>query len=124
MTDLKHTLVLEIALPDFNCDDYIEDEGMVETLRMMLDTDDPTPEQIGQQVLDDSGETSGGFVRLSILTGSKDGNELQRVDGFILGAKVVPRQPDHERERDERLIEHEERWVESEARRLREEEAS
>ena len=124
MADLKHTLVLEVSLPDFNCDDYIEDEGMVEALRMMLDTDDPTPEQIGEQVLDDSGETSGGFVRLSILTGSMAGNELQRIDGFILSAKVVPRQPDHARERDERLIEHEEQWIESEARRLREEPTS
>ena len=116
---LHHTLVLEIALPDFNADDYVEDEGMVEALHELLGTDSPSPEQIGETVLEDSGETAGGYVRLSILTGSKDGNELQRVDGFILSAKLVPREPAHERERDERLIEHEERWIQDEARRLR-----
>jgi hypothetical protein len=40
------------------------------------------------------------------------------VDGFIVGARVVPREPDHEREKDDRLDYHEEQWVEEEARRL------
>lgn len=121
--EMKQTLILEIALPDYYAEDYRldRDEAMAEALRLWFDVEDGadlTPEQLGAACLEDSGETSGGFVRLSLLTGSEGGNELQRVDGFIVGARVVPRTADHERERDERLIEHEEDWVRDEARRL------
>jgi hypothetical protein len=116
----ERTLILEIALPDYYAEDYRldRDETMAEVLREFCDSEHPTPEQLGEVCMEDSGETAGGFVRLSILTGSKDGNELQRVDGFIVSAKIVLREPDHDRERDERLIEYEEDWIRAEAERL------
>lgn len=107
----KQTLILEIALPDFYCEDYRvdgEDEIMNQTLREACESDSPTPEQLGDVALEDSGLTTD-RINLSILLGSKDGNFLERVKGQLVGSRIVPRTSDHELSDDTRLDEYEER---------------
>lgn len=111
----SRTLILEIALPDFNCDDYrvdedAPDEFMVEALRDMAEAEDAeiTPEWLGWQALDDSGLTTS-RVNLAILLGSKDGNFLERVKGQLVGQRIVERVPEHELSDDDRLDYYEER---------------
>lgn len=120
MADLTKTLIFEIALPDFYAEDIDPDD---EIYREMYGTDGAplTPEQLLDAVSEESGIISGGHVRVLIPTGSKGGNELQRMDGFIVGVKIVDREPDHEREKDERLDDMESEWAEHEARRIRRE---
>jgi len=111
----SRTLILEIALPDFHCEDYrvdaeAPDEFMAEALREAAEIDgvEVTPEWLGWQALDDSGLTTG-RVNLTILLGSKDGNFLERVKGQIIGQRIVERKAEHEISDDERLDEYEER---------------
>ena len=114
-TPLTKTLILEIALPDFWAEDF---DG--EDMRDFYGDGAPlTPEQMLDALSEEAGFITGGHVRVLILTGSKGGNELQRMDGWIIGASVVARAPDHERAKDDRLDYYEERWAEQEARRLR-----
>lgn len=116
---LTKTLILEIALPDFWAEDF---DG--EDMRAFYGDEDGsplTPEQMMDALSEEAGMITGGHVRVITLTGSKGGNELQRMEGWIVGARVVPREPDHERTKDERLDDHEEEWVEQEHRRLRDE---
>jgi hypothetical protein len=85
------TLILEIALPDFYLGDWDEIlsfyEGGEETLAMI--------------------ENESGLcslrVKISLLIGGKDGTFVERVDGQILAAKVVTREPAHELAADDRL---------------------
>jgi hypothetical protein len=112
------TLIFEIALPDFYAEDLDPND---EILCEMYGEDDAplTDEQMFDAISNESGLITGGHVRVLLLTGDKGGNELQRMDGWIVAAKVVPRAADHEREKDERLDDYEEHWAESEVRRLR-----
>ena len=115
MTDLQRTLILEIALPDFNCDDYrtdadAPDEIMAEVLREAAEIEgvEVTPEWLAWQALDDSGLTTP-RINLSILLGSKNGNFLERVKGQLVGQRIVPRIPEHELADDDRLDYYDER---------------
>jgi hypothetical protein len=104
------TLILEIALPDFYCEDYRldgNDPYMNEALTEALNGDEPTPEWFGWQALQDSGLTTH-RVNLAILLGSKDGNFLERVKGQLVGQRIVARTPEHELSDDTRLDEYEE----------------
>jgi len=110
---LERTLILEIAVPDFNCEDYRLDgpdrfmnEALAEAAE--LDPDGATPEWFGWQALDDSGLTTH-RINLSILLGGKDGNFLERVKGQLVGQRIVERKPEHELSDDTRLDDHEER---------------
>ena len=112
---LSRTLILEVALPDFNCDDYrvdaaAPDEIMAEVLREMAEVEgvEITPEWLAEHALEDSGLTTP-RINLAILLGSKDGNFLERVKGQLVGARIVPRTPDHELADDDRLDDAEER---------------
>lgn len=114
---LTKTLILEIALPDVWAEDF---DG--EDMRQFYGDEDGSPltrEQLLEAVDNEMGMITGGHVRVVILTGSKGGDELQRMDGWIVGASVEPRASDHEGEKDERLDYYEEQWVEQEHRRLR-----
>jgi hypothetical protein len=109
----ERTLILEIAVPDFNCEDYRLDgpdrymnEALAEAAE--CDPDGATPEWLGWQALDDSGLTTP-RINLSILLGSKDGNSLERVKGQLVGQRIVERTPEHELSDDARLDEYEER---------------
>ena len=105
---LSRTLILEIAVPDFNCEDYTSDD---EAVAMWLDLEDgqqATPEQLAEAALEDSGLTTP-RINLAILLGSKEGNFLERVRGQLVGARIVPRTPDHELADDDRLDDAEER---------------
>lgn len=108
----ERTLILEIALPEFNCEDYRldgPDPHMNEALADMLEVTDsgPTPEVFGWMALDDAGLTTS-RVNLSILLGSKDGNFLERVKGQLVGQRIVERTPEHELSNDDRLDYYEE----------------
>lgn len=111
---LTKTLIFEIALSLFYAEDLDE-----ESLREFYGADGAplTPEELTDAISNESGMITGGHVRVLILTGDKGGNDLQRMDGFIVGAKVVPRLPEHEREKDERLDYYEGEWIDAEARR-------
>ena len=105
----QRTLILEIAVPDFNCEDYRldgPDRFMNEALAEAAehDPDGATPEWLGWQALEDSGLTTS-RVNLSILLGGKDGNFLERVKGQLVGQRIVERTPEHELSDDERLDE-------------------
>lgn len=98
------TLIVEIALPDFMCDDYdFDDPEMGEILRDWCDGN-LSPEGLAEAALEDAGLTSP-RINLSILTGSKDGNFVERVKGQYVGARIVPRDPSHELSDDTRLDE-------------------
>lgn len=110
----EQTLILEIALPDFACDDYrvdtlAPDPYMAQALREIAETGDAaiTPEWLAEQALDDSGLTTR-RINLSILLGSMDGNFLERVKGQLVGARIVPRASEHELSDDTRLDDAEE----------------
>ena len=117
-TDLTKTLIFEIALPDYYAEDIDPED---EIYREMYGADGAplTPDELLDAISEECGMITGGHVRVLILTGSKGGNELQRMDGWIVGAKVVPRVADHERGKDERLDDYEQEWAEYEVRRLR-----
>jgi len=109
----SRTLILEIALPDFYCEDYRLDgpdpymnQALAEAVE--YEPDGATPEWLGWQALDDSGLTTH-RVNLSILLGSKDGNFLERVKGQLVGQRIVERTPEHELSDDDRLDFYEER---------------
>lgn len=113
MSDFQRTLIVEIALPDFNCEDYRLDgpdpymnQALIEALE--IEGAEPTPEWFGWQALDDSGLTTS-RINLSILLGSKDGNFLERVKGQLVGQRIVERTPEHELSDDDRLDDYEER---------------
>lgn len=113
MSERERTLILEIALPDFYCEDYRldgSDPYMNEALAEALEIDgaEPTPEWFGWRALDDSGLTTH-RINLTILLGSKDGNFLERVKGQLVGHRIVPRTPEHELSDDDRLDDYEER---------------
>lgn len=119
--ELTKTLIFEIALPDFYAEDIDPND---ELLREMYGNELGEPldaERLFDAVSEESGLITGGHVRVLLLTGDKGGNDLHRMDGFIVGARVVPRTADHEREKDERLDDYEAMWVEREALRLRSE---
>ena len=117
--ELTKTLIFEIALPDFYAED-IDPEDEIYREMYAADGESPlTPDELADAISEESGMITGGHVRVVILTGSKGGEDLQRMDGFIVGAKVVPRLPDHEREKDDRLDWAEEAWAEHKARELR-----
>ena len=104
---LTRTLILEIAVPDFNCEDYRldgPDRYMNEALSEAaeLDPDGATPEWFGWQALNDSGLTTS-RINLAILLGSKDGNFLERVKGQLIGQRIVPRTAEPELSDDDRL---------------------
>lgn len=120
---MTKTLVLEVALPDFNAEDYdLDDEIMGPVLREFCETDEPTPEQLGELVLDESGLCSP-RVKLSILLGDKGGTGIEHVTGQIVGARLIPRIGEHEATEDERVEAYEAEWIEREADRLRRESA-
>lgn len=109
----ERTLILEIALPDFHCEDYRLDgadpymnEALAEAAS--FDPDGATPEWLGWQALDDAGLTTH-RINLSILVGGKDGNFLERVKGQLVGQRIVERKPEHELSDDDRLDFYEER---------------
>lgn len=113
---LTKTLVLEIALPDFHAEDLDPDS---ESLREFYGDEDGlplTPEQFLDAFLNESAIITGGHVRVLVLTGDKGGEGLHRMDGWIVGAKVVPRTAEHEGEKDERLDYHENEWALRESR--------
>lgn len=98
------TLILEIALPDFMCDEYdFDDPEMGEILREFCEGN-LNPEGLAEAALEDAGLTSP-RINLAILTGSKDGNFVERVKGQFLGARIVTREPSHELSDDTRLDE-------------------
>jgi hypothetical protein len=108
-TPLTRTLILEIALPDFNAEDLDPDSPEI---REFYGTGDGqgamTSEDVLGMVENESGLTTP-RVNLALLVGSKDGNFLERVKGQIIGARIVPREPSHELADDDRLDDAEER---------------
>lgn len=114
-TGAKRTLILEIAVPDFDCEDYTLDGGgdpdMAYSLREMLGDEAATPEWFGWQALEDSGLTTP-RINLSILLGYKDGNFLERVKGQLVSQRIVERVAEHELSDDSRLDDYEEREAE------------
>ncbi len=111
----ERTLILEIAVPDFYCEDFRldgSDPHMNAALADILELDgaEPTPEWFGEQALEDCGLTTP-RVNLSILLGSKDGNFLERIKGQLVGQRIVERVPEHELSDDTRLDDYEERDV-------------
>jgi hypothetical protein len=106
----QRTLILEIAVPDFHCEDYRldgTDPYFNQALTEMLDGEEATPERLGWLALHDSGLTTS-RVNLSILLGSKDGNFLERIKGQLVGQRIVEREDRHELSDDTRLDDYEE----------------
>lgn len=101
---LTRTLILEIALPGFYAEGYAPSEPIMQE---WCESDDPTPQQLADAALEDSGLTTP-RVNLSLLLGSKDGNFLEHVKGQIVGARIVERTPEHELSDDDRLDHYEE----------------
>lgn len=115
---LTRTLIYEIALPDFYAEDLDPaDEVLIEMYGTTEGQQQLTDEEMFDAITESSGMITGGHVRVMILTGSEAGNLLQVVDGFLVGGRVVPRVPDHEREKDDRLDDAEADYVQFEARR-------
>lgn len=114
---LTKTLIFEIALPDFYAEDL---DPNSESLREFYGEEGAplTAEQMYDAVSNESGMISGRHVRVVLLTGGKGGDELQRLDGWIVGVTIVDRTVEHEGEKDERLDDYEEAWVQREARRM------
>lgn len=105
---LTRTLILEIAVPGFYAEDYTPDDEAVAMFLDLEDGEQATPEQLADTALEDSGLTTP-RVNLSLLLGSKDGNFLERVKGQLVGARIVPREADHELADDDRLDDQEAR---------------
>jgi hypothetical protein len=89
------TLILEIALPDYYLEDWDETvefyPGDADTLEM---------------IENESGLCSP-RVNLTLLLGGKDGTWAERISGQIVGARVVPRENEHELSDDSRLDDYE-----------------
>lgn len=114
---LTRTLIYEIALPDFYAEDLDPtDQVLIEMYGTTEGQQQLTDEEMFDAITESSGMITGGHVRVMILTG-ETGNLLQVVDGFLVGGRVVPRVPDHEREKDDRLDDAEADYVQFEARR-------
>lgn len=118
-SELTKTLIIEIALPDFNAEEYdVLDEMMGPILHEHFNGDTPTSEQLGELVLEESGLCSP-RVKLAVLLGDKGGTDIEHVTGQIVGARLVPRVAGHEATEDERVEEYEAEWIMREARRLK-----